>query len=264
MSQLIKSAIITPLLFFETLFCFAQANHKLETTADSIFFRNTNVYRDIMDSTEHRTIMGRDVMVLKDSGHRQENDHYTDIPQPHVGLVKDPAKSVRLYDGLWRLTENDAYFTNGKPITKDVYFYDASGISGQIEAYDCIENRLTIKSKLTLDESNRLIRSEARSVVNVDSPLVISYVYNKENRLIKEEWHNTGSPVTTIYQYKYDKHGDMIERWIGYSRSMVITNTAVVSFTYPSYDSRHNWTVQNSYSKGKLSGILERRIVYRK
>jgi hypothetical protein len=265
MSQLIKSALVsTAFLFFSASFCLGQAGDKLDAIADSILFKNTNVYYDMSTGEEHRTMMWRDILVLKNGGHTQENYHYTDTPQPHVGLVKEPAKSVRMYDDHWRLTENSAYFTNGTPRTKDIYSYEPSGRSGKIDAYDYTQNKISIKSKLTLDESNRLIKSESRSVIFVDSPLVISYAYDKNNRVIKEEWYNIGYPTATIYQYKYDVHEDMIERRIDYSRDMIITNSNVVLFTYPSYDSRHNWILQNSYYKGKLRGIIERRIVYRK
>jgi hypothetical protein len=240
---------------------FAQSGKsRLNTTMDSIFIKTINVYRD-MDSVEQRVVMGRSIQVFKDRGRLVEDYQYMDTPQPHVGLVKEPAKSVCLYDDFGRRAEFRNYFTNGEARVKEVYSY--SGLSGKSDGYYCPENKITNQAEYTLDNNSNIISSKL-STVGLNHYLIITSVYDKNDKVIKEEWHSTGGNITTRYLYKYDKNGDMIERREDFMRDLVITKTKVWTYAYEKYDSKHNWTIQNSYYQGKLNGIFERRIVYHK
>jgi hypothetical protein len=263
-SRLIRSiSTILTITIFSVTTCFAQKSGKLNTTMDSVFMTNININYDEDTGQEHRTVMGRDIIVFKDGGHLEENYHYTDIPQHHVGIVKEPAKTTRVYDDLGRLIESKAYFTTGKPWTRDIYTYAESGLTGETKGYYIPENKLSSGSKLTLDKHANIIKTET-ATGRVDSPFVIKYIYNKRNQIIQEDWHTVGTPVTYIYYHKYDNNGNLIEDRRDFILRANLEKTVVTNYSYSNYDSHNNWLLRNAYGGGKLRGILERRITYHK
>jgi hypothetical protein len=228
---------------------------------DSIFFKNISINYDMDTGEEQRTVMGRDIVVLKNKGRVQENYHYTDTYQPHIGLVKDPAKSVLKYDKHGRLLEYFAFFTNGEPRTKDLYTYALSGLKGEVSAFYIPENKLSNTSKLTLDHNYNIVKTESYTV-GLDSPLVIEYTYNKRNQIIQEEFRSAGGRLTTLYNHKYDKVGNLVENRMTFVRQGKPDNTKLTTYSYEGYDSHHNWLIQNAYTDGKLRSRIERRITY--
>jgi hypothetical protein len=247
--QLLKLLLLCLVLPFSNSTCFAQ-------------FTNSNEPRDGRLKGKIDSVVIT-YFNIKTGGVKELNDRCTDLYN-----VKGLLTEERISD----------YDEDAGPL-REVYNYDDNGNYSQSLHYNSKSN-LTGKVFYTFDSLKRIV--ETKSVRTITGTLQL----DKTGNVIEDITYHEYPTVSTIFRYKYNRRGLCIESHQTWAKSsgaqqilytynadnnlikeVIYNNGPLLSsytYSYPKFDEKHNWLIQNKYRDGHLINVAERVVAYRK
>lgn len=96
-------------------------------------------------------------------------------------------------------------------------------------------------------------------VKNHNGDLIFRYFYDKHGFLLEKEDFYPGLDKSTRTEYEYDKNGLLLTE-THYTNAK---KEETLTYKYPSFDKKGNWTTQYVYMNGFIDKVVKREITYR-
>ncbi|MCC8425118.1 hypothetical protein [Mucilaginibacter sp. UR6-11] len=233
----------------------------------------TTKYRFNKDDTVTKIFENKTIDALNKKGQVTESDcYFTSQNSNHTSATfsyddKGNLTDVKYYIRAPMLWYESIY--SYSPATRSVSVNNAINKDNKLARY--AENPQAKLLVFKLDNSGKIIEERNyRDAVGKVLEITRNFTYNSKGYLIEMNAlpydcnQRPGMPVRFLYSY--NNTGNLLKevstQYHPINHSIIRASTRI--YTYAKFDKHHNWLVQNIYIDGKLTGMVEKRIVYRK
>lgn len=165
-------------------------------------------------------------------------------------------KMLYKYDDKERLLEASQYDSGGDLEEKQVSTYNEDGLLDYLTVYNST-GKERYKIRFGYDENNYM-NEMSFEFAGDTTERRMKQINNKKGLPVENENIEDGNPVSKDV-FTYDKNNNRIEA-IKYNADGSLKDK--MTFKYPSYDKKGNWTILHEFIDGKPTIIREREIEY--
>lgn len=219
---------------------------RLKGKVESVVFANYNIV--INGKKEVKEFNDR-VTYLYDSKGLLQEEHLS----YEEGIDSKQFRSVYTYDVEGNLNSLINYNQQNIITENETYTFDP------IKRLVVVNNEDTIKTRMQLDKAGNIMET----TIYHGNPTPFStlrYKYNAKGLCseVLQSWSKSGDIHKTVYVY--DANGNLLKE-TEYKNTRILS---LFTYTYSEYDQFKNWLLQKTYSRGRLNGISERFISYKR
>ncbi|MFD2145091.1 hypothetical protein [Mucilaginibacter antarcticus] len=224
-------------------------------------FAVTNTGKD--QSKQNKYKLG---LAYNEDGQLGHQDMYTtSVKQQPTAPDRIQLRIINNYDIDRRLIGMTIYhgdtYGSKSSFVKEVYSYKNDTLI-EAKRYGMPGDVLLSVTQIRQDKAGNVIE---RSTSDTSQKLISRFTttYNAHGERIEATEHHINiTPKDRRWTHTYDKKGNLIKDVYYAGAGAEVTST--VDYKYTKFDKQHNWLVKNIYSEGKLAGVVEREITYRK
>ncbi len=200
---------------------------------------------------------------VKPGGVKELNDKNTYVYNAKGLLVEDRTSD---YDSNDSRQFKTTYSYDDKGNYKEVLDYNLNGeVSGRVlYSFDAVKRVVettslkTITGRMQLDKAGNIIEDITYQEYPVPFT-TFQYKYNKRGLCVERYQTWVKSTDSQKITYMYNANNNLIKEIVINDGKLLVTKT----YSYPKYDRKGNWLIQNTYRDGLLEAVGERKITYK-